>query len=149
MAALKWLMVSGAVLLSQAPAWSQDQEHDLGKIEYQSRCSSCHGTDAKGDGPIADQLKIPPADLTQLAKKNGGVFPLNAVYEKIDGRQEVKAHGPREMPVWGYRYMPSPYLPPSPKSIESWSWLDMPDPETVIRDRILALVDYLYRRQEK
>lgn len=109
MAALRWLLVSGAILLLEAPAQAQDQ--DLGKMEYQSKCASCHGTDAKGDGPIADQLKTSPANLTQLGKKNGGVFPLGAVYEKIDGRQEVKAHGPREMPVWGYRYMPSPIKP--------------------------------------
>jgi mono/diheme cytochrome c family protein len=132
MIASKCLMVSGAVLLFQAPAvWAQDQDHDLGKVEYQSKCASCHGSDAKGDGPIADQLKTPPADLTQLAKKNGGVFPLSAVYEKIDGRQEVKAHGRRDMPVWGYRYFPSPNPTPNTKPMESWSWLDMPDPEAV------------------
>ncbi len=149
MAALKWIVVSGAILLFETPVWAQDHDSDLGKIEYQSKCASCHGSDAKGDGPMADQLKIAPADLTQLAKKNGGVFPLGAVYEKIDGRQEVKAHGPRDMPVWGYRYLPSPNPAPGAKSIESWSWLDMPDPEAVIRNRILALVDYLYRVQEK
>lgn len=68
-----------------------------------------HGSAAKGDGPMADQLGTAPAGLTQLAKKNGGIFPINAVYEKIDGRQEVKAHGSREMPVWGYRYAPFSY----------------------------------------
>ncbi len=149
MAASKWLLVSGVVLLSQTTVWAQDHDSDLGKIEYQSKCASCHGNDAKGDGPIADQLKIPPANLTQLAKKNGGVFPLSAVYEKIDGRQEVKAHGPRDMPVWGYRYLPSPNPTPSTTPIQSWSWLDVPDPEAVVRERILALVDYLYRIQEK
>ncbi len=72
MAALKWVVVSGAILLFQNPVWSQEHDSDLGKIEYQSKCASCHGSDAKGDGPLADQLKIGPADLTQLAKKNGG-----------------------------------------------------------------------------
>jgi mono/diheme cytochrome c family protein len=77
------------------------QKPDVGKAEYLSSCAVCHGTDAKGKGSLAGQLKAAPADLTQLAKKNGGVFPLNAVYEKIDGRQDVKAHGPRDMPIWG------------------------------------------------
>ena len=142
-------VVAAAIIPFQTLVWAEDRDHDLAKLEYQSKCASCHGIDAKGDGPIADQLKTPPADLTQLAKTNGGEFPLGAVYEKIDGRREVKAHGPREMPVWGYRYMPSPIQPMRTKPTESWSWLDLPDPEAVVRKRILALVDYLYRVQEK
>jgi mono/diheme cytochrome c family protein len=127
-AALKWLMVLSTILVLQGPVWAQDR--DFGKMEYHFRCAVCHGNDGKGHGPLADQLKAAPADLTQLAKTNGGVFPRNAVHEIIDGRQEVKAHGPRDMPVWGYRYMPS-------------------HPEAVVRSRIRALVDYLYRIQEK
>ena len=98
--AAKALISASAVLLAlQAQAWAQ--KPDVGKAEYLSSCAVCHGTDAKGKGSLAGQLKAAPADLTQLAKKNGGVFPLNAVYEKIDGRQDVKAHGPRDMPIWG------------------------------------------------
>ena len=99
----KFLICVGIVLFVQGHAAAQ--EPDAGKIEFLSSCGACHGSDAKGKGPIADQLKVTPADLTQLAKKNGGVFPSNAVYEKIDGRQEVQAHGRRDMPVWGFRYM--------------------------------------------
>ncbi|MGA6935856.1 MAG: cytochrome c, partial [Pseudolabrys sp.] len=95
----KFLICVGVVLFVQGHAAAQ--EPDAGKIEFLSSCGACHGSDAKGKGPIADQLKVTPADLTQLAKKNGGVFPSNAVYEKIDGRQEVQAHGRRDMPVWG------------------------------------------------
>ena len=87
MAALKWVVVSGAVLF-QIPIWAQDHDSDLGKIEYQSKCASCHGNDAKGDGPIADQLKIRPADLTQLAKKNGG---LSASFPVRDDRDTSKS----------------------------------------------------------
>ena len=104
----KFLICVGIVLFVQGHAAAQ--EPDAGKIEFLSSCGACHGSDAKGKGPIADQLKVTPADLTQLAKKNGGVFPSNAVYEKIDGRQEVQAHGRRDMPVWGFRYMHSPKL---------------------------------------
>ena len=102
-AALKLIVVfSGACLLFQGPAGAKDW--DRGKIEYKSKCAVCHGMNAKGDGPFASQLKIAPADLTQLAKKNGGVFPQDSVEETIDGRKEDAAHGPRDMPVWGYRY---------------------------------------------
>jgi mono/diheme cytochrome c family protein len=97
--AARWFIAANAVLIFQAQAWAQ--KRDVGQTEYLSSCGACHGSDARGRGPMADQLKVAPADLTQLAKKNGGIFPVNAVYEKIDGRQEVKAHGTREMPVWG------------------------------------------------
>ena len=141
-------------LISAAPscwhfkheAWAQ--KPDLGKAEYLSSCGVCHGSDAKGKGTLADQLKVAPSDLTQLAKKNGGVFPINAIYEKIDGRQEVKGHGSRDMPIWGYRYSPIPIAPNQafdPKSPQSYP----SDPEPVIRARILSLIDYLYRIQEK
>ncbi len=134
-----------AVLLQIGSACAKDP--DAGKTEFEAKCAVCHGVDGKGDGPLASQLKTTPADLTQLSKKNGGVFPLSAVYEKIDGRQEVKAHGTRDMPVWGYRYAPLPSSALSPKPMESWPLSDLPDPEAIIRGRILALVDYLYRLQ--
>ncbi len=101
---------------------------------------------------MAGQLKATPTDLTQLSKKNGGVFPMNAVYDSIDGRRELKAHGTRDMPVWGYRYTPSPNLSPNQafNSKRTESYLDLSyDPEVLIRGRILALIDYLYRIQEK
>jgi hypothetical protein len=43
-----------------------------------------------------------------IAKKNNGVFPFDSVYEIIDGRKTVIAHGTRDMPIWGDRYMPEP-----------------------------------------
>ena len=39
--------------------------------------------------------------LTQLAKRAGGKFPADLMARVIDGRAEVKAHGGRDMPVWG------------------------------------------------
>jgi len=68
---------------------------------YKTWCSSCHGAQGRGDGPVAAALKKPPADLTQLAKKNGGKFPTGRVREYIEGTKEVAAHGSRDMPVWG------------------------------------------------
>ena len=54
------------------------QDFDAGKSEYQSSCETCHGADGKGKGPLSTQLKVPPADLTVLAKKNNGVFSRDA-----------------------------------------------------------------------
>ena len=35
---------------------------------YTSYCAVCHGLDGKGNGPAAEALKVPPPDLTALAK---------------------------------------------------------------------------------
>lgn len=68
---------------------------------YRTWCASCHGEKGRGDGPAAAALKTRPADLTQLAKKNGGKFPTERVRSYIEGTATVSAHGSREMPVWG------------------------------------------------
>ena len=112
---------------------------DLGKREYDSNCIACHGKDLKV-GAYVDFLKVTPPDLTQLSRKNGGVFPLEHVYAVIDGRQEVKVHGPRDMPIWGRDYQI--------KTGEHY--VDMNhDPEVFVRGRIFALIDYLNRMQAK
>jgi mono/diheme cytochrome c family protein len=64
-------------------------------------CASCHGTEGRGDGPLAGALTRPPADLTRLAAKSGGHYDERAVMSVIDGRRPVVEHGTREMPVWG------------------------------------------------
>lgn len=72
-----------------------------GRADFQAYCASCHGREAKGNGPVADKLKTRPPDLTLLTKKFNGVFPSEYVLRTIDGRQEIMAHGSRTMPVWG------------------------------------------------
>jgi len=76
-----------------------------GKEMYMAYCASCHGTHAKGDGPAAGALKIPPADLTTLAQKNNGKFPSNHVAAVLSGQEDVTAHGSKDMPVWGQVFM--------------------------------------------
>ena len=124
------------------------EELDSGRAEYQSSCAPCHGKDGKGNGPVSAGLKVPPPDLTVLAKRNNGVFPFHAVYEVIDGRKAVIAHGTRDMPIWGDRYVPEPSKALIPRPSENILSLFL-DPETVVRMRILAVIDYLNRIQEK
>jgi mono/diheme cytochrome c family protein len=72
-----------------------------GKEMFMSYCASCHGKDAKGDGPAAAALKQAPADLTMLAKRNGGKYPSDKVTSVLRGQTILMAHGDQEMPVWG------------------------------------------------
>ncbi len=74
-----------------------------GKISFRIYCRSCHGAEAHGDGPLAQELKTKPADLSRLRAKDGS-FPQAEIAAKIDGRSMIKAHGPSDMPVWGYSF---------------------------------------------
>ena len=55
---LKWLMIAG--LSAGIAGAAQAQDLDIGKSEFQSSCATCHGTDGKGNGPLREQLKVPP-----------------------------------------------------------------------------------------
>lgn len=72
-----------------------------GQEMFMTYCAVCHGKDAKGDGPAARALNKTPADLTTLARKNGGKYPADRVASTIRGEVDVPAHGTREMPIWG------------------------------------------------
>lgn len=108
---------------------------DFGKNEFMASCASCHGVTAKGDGAVGRSLTKAPADLTTMAKRNGGVFPVQYAWEVIDGRsaKQVGAHGVREMPVWGYIYRAE----------------DTQPADLHARNRISSLLDYLARLQVK
>ncbi|MBR1086571.1 cytochrome c [Bradyrhizobium manausense] len=136
-------------LIAGFAAAVQAEDLDVGKSEFLSSCASCHGADARGKGPVSEQLKIPPPDLTILARKNNGEFPASAVYEIIDGSKTIPTHGNREMPVWGERFNPIVNLP---HYVDPSYWEKAgPDqrPEVVVRKRILSVIDYLNRIQQK
>lgn len=114
---------------------------DLGQNEYMTNCAVCHGTSGNGAGFYEGMLTRKPTDLTILAKTNGGVFPAQRVYDVIDGRKDVPAHGPRDMPIWGADY--------SAKGLNFYDPFGAVDREAFARSRILALTDYLNRIQVK
>jgi mono/diheme cytochrome c family protein len=70
--AVKWLVVAAATTGLNASVLAQDL--DAGKTEYLAGCAACHGIDGKGKGPLSADLKTAPADLSIIAKRNGGVF---------------------------------------------------------------------------
>ena len=93
----------------QTPPKSAEAEQSLpslirsveGPQLFRAYCASCHGPDAKGKGPAAPALKVPPPDLTLLAKRNRSNFPEVRVRKAITGEEALAAHGSREMPIWG------------------------------------------------
>jgi mono/diheme cytochrome c family protein len=73
-----------------------------GPALFKAYCAVCHGTDARGAGPMSVSLKVAPADLTRIAARNGGVYPQMRVERIISGEELVPGgHGTRAMPVWG------------------------------------------------
>ena len=121
----------GVLLASEAQAIS------LGEFEYRNSCVQCHGVSGSGDGPVSEFLSgAVTADLTVLQKNNGGIFPVQAVYSIIEGREEVGAHGTRDMPMWGGRYRYR--VTADPDDIFSPEETDL-----YVRTRILSLIEYL------
>jgi mono/diheme cytochrome c family protein len=123
--------------LASAQVTTPPRVSDFGKREFDANCASCHGVDGKGNGPLRELLRRSPPDLTLLAKRNQGVFPMSRLYEVIDG-EAVAAHGSRDMPVWGraYRIQDAEY------------YMDTQyDAQALVRSRILALLEYINRMQ--
>jgi mono/diheme cytochrome c family protein len=139
-----WIIAGLVAALGVGQPWVAfgQEKVDLGKREYDANCAVCHGTGGKGDGPFSGvgDWKQAAADLTTLARRNNGVFPFARVYEFIDGTQVVKAHGTREMPIWGadYRAKGAEYYMGTPFN-----------PDLYARARIFALTEYVYRLQAK
>jgi mono/diheme cytochrome c family protein len=106
---------------------------ESGSELFKRYCASCHGSSAKGDGPIANALRYRPADLTQVAKRNHDSFDVEKVHRMIDGRDPVKGHGGPDMPLWGDAFK---------RSGDGYS-------EDAVKARIDALVEYLQTIQEK
>jgi mono/diheme cytochrome c family protein len=131
-------MTSAMAVLSPDVALAQQKlGAPPGKGSYLRNCAVCHGDDGKGDGPYASALKEQPADLTQLAKKNNGVFPTARVTRILDGSEEIPGHGTRQKPVWGHQFGAGE---------EAAGGNVAP---TVARERIQLILRYLDSIQEK
>jgi len=140
------IVVGAATIAHAQQSGPKEQSVDVGKYEYDAHCAACHGSTGKGDGHFVLLLKsgtVMP-NLTELSKKNNGVFPFARVYEIIDGRQEVQAHGPKDMPIWGKEYRGAII-----SGMKGMDFVPYIDPESFARARILALTEYIFTLQAK
>jgi len=103
-----------------------------GKQMFKQYCAACHGLNAKGRGPARAALKIPAADLTTLAQRHGGEFPVEYVTNVLQFGPGVAAHGSSDMPTWG----------PIFQYLENYN-------QAAVQKRIKNLCDYLSTLQQK
>ncbi|MBI3756798.1 MAG: c-type cytochrome [Deltaproteobacteria bacterium] len=130
------MIVGGLSWLGTERSFAQEQEvAAAGRKVYEQNCAACHGREGKGDGGASAMFTVKPADLTQISKKNNGEYPFWKVYRTIDGREDIKSHGTRDMPIWGsdFRYEVGTNVLA----------------ESQVRGRILELVYYLQSIQAK
>jgi mono/diheme cytochrome c family protein len=92
------------MLVIQGTAMAGGSDIAQGQAIYLHYCAACHGPNGEGNGPVARALKTPPTNLRLLSDLYGNPLQEDKVARAIDGRAEVEAHGPREMPVWGERF---------------------------------------------
>jgi hypothetical protein len=98
------------MLLAACATTGQDERStpQLSGVEmYERLCASCHGPAGHGDGPVSSLINIGVPDLTRIALRDGGEFPTEDVRRTIDGRWDRRAHGARDMPVWGWQFYDS------------------------------------------
>lgn len=127
-------------LWATSPGEVLAQQEDIAAVghrEFRRSCAVCHGLGGKGESVMTtlNLLTVRPADLTQLSKKHQGQFPFWKVYRIIDGREEVRGHGTRDMPIWGEVFIQQ----------EGGKLAD----EIRAIGRILAIVYYIQSIQEK
>ena len=108
------------------------EENLVGAEAFRAACAVCHGQDARGGGEFAGVLTIQPPDLTRLTQANDGIFPYLKVFQTIDGRASLRAHGTPVMPIWGDTFARELGQTTGPYGSE-----------LLVRARIVALVDYL------
>jgi len=97
----------------ESPATQEKSEKTIKKVPithskpesgvhmWKDYCAACHGMSGTGDGPAAEYLKAKPADLSLMAKQNGGKFPADRFASVLRFGSAGHAHGTSDMPVWG------------------------------------------------
>ncbi len=125
-----FLLVAG--MHAAAPSAASRPAQQVGRLLqgeqlFKGYCASCHGLNGKGDGPAAPALKTAPPDLTAIAQRNGGTFSKEGVARLIEEGTPGRAHGSKDMPIWGPIFSAlalGSYKPMNPRVEEVVSYLE-------------------------
>ncbi len=103
-----WIAAAAAAIL--LPGWACAEGTPAGGCEplteisgaalFAENCTVCHGPDGKGGGPLAKAENLSPPDLTTLAARTGGKFPMDHVAGRLRRGGGENAGGDKTMPVW-------------------------------------------------
>jgi mono/diheme cytochrome c family protein len=137
----RWKWVLPAILLLSPVASPAQEPWDTGRsvhgqVTFELTCAVCHGIDGKGEPAAGTQQIVAAPALTDLARRNAGVFPSEQIFRIIDGRDAGTAHG-GEMPAWGLLFLH-----------DFQQGLPGVDYERLAQQRIADLVDYIRSIQE-
>jgi mono/diheme cytochrome c family protein len=134
------LFVTGGAMLAAVGVLAACMQRDppvSGQALFQQNCAVCHGTGGRGDGPAAAGRTTPLPDLTTLAARNDGVFPLRAVMTHIDGYGRGARVGSEDMPEMGH------LLVGAVVRVDTGDGILTPTPV-----KLLALAEYIETLQE-
>jgi hypothetical protein len=120
------LLLGFLLLATPAIVWGNDIGE--GREQYLQHCAACHGIKGDGHGPLEHELTAPPADLRLLSRRYGNPLPEDQIARFMDGRADVKAHGPRDMPVWGE---------------EMWQYPEGTGNPNQVSDSVVHIIHYL------
>jgi len=130
---MRILSILSASILSLSPLQATAQD-EFGALEFVRACAVCHGIHGRGDAVASSLLLAPVPDLTQIAARNGGSFPMEDVIATIDGRS-TRGHGP--MPVWGYEMQNDNMAVAGTEAADA-----------IVRARIISIAEHLKSIQE-
>ena len=86
-----WLLLAGPASGQRKQAQSAPAER--GAMTYRVHCAVCHGTNAEGDGPLAERLRFAPPDLTRLAKQRVEILGTARIAGSLAGNSIAVAEG--------------------------------------------------------
>lgn len=95
-------LVAGLAGVALIAACAPEDRMPSGAELYGDYCVACHGTDARGTGPASRSAPVPAPDLTTLAARNGGAFPLTRVMSQVDGYARGRKDHGGAMPELGH-----------------------------------------------
>ncbi len=108
-----------------------------GRALFMDHCTACHGADGTGGGAEALSRTLAVPDLTLIAARNGGVFPMAEVMSQIDGYTRAR-RGQISMPEFGLVLQEGPLV-----LYDSGDGIVSPTPA-----RLIAVAEYLRAIQE-